>query len=56
MDDPTAMPAGLPIPADDGAAAHVPGPVPRIAGQCSGLITKIVDAEQQAHPKERRRF
>jgi hypothetical protein len=32
MDDPTALPAGLPIPADDGAAAHLAGGVvPRIA-------------------------
>jgi hypothetical protein len=32
MDDPTAPPAGLPLPAEDGAAAHLTGlVVPRIA-------------------------
>jgi Pyridoxamine 5'-phosphate oxidase len=32
MDDPTALPAGQPLPADDGAAAHLTGlVVPRIA-------------------------
>jgi hypothetical protein len=44
MDDPTALPAGLPIPADDGAAAHLAGRVvPRIALLTTEGTTTVLD-------------
>jgi hypothetical protein len=43
MDDPTALPAGLPIPADDGAAAHLAGMVvPQIARPTTEGTTMVL--------------
>jgi hypothetical protein len=46
MDDRTPLPAGLPIPADEGSPAN--------RGQCSALITEIAGTMQPARPMERK--
>jgi peroxiredoxin len=49
--DPTVVPSGLPVPVDDGAAAHLPGlPVPTVALTATGGGTVDVAERSQGRP------